>query len=228
MWSILAALRENPEILIESQKKRGESLELVNKAIELDSVWRKKLHELNQLRHERNKMSAKIRQTKKDREVLIKHAKEISSKIKNEEEKLKKIEDELRTILLSIPNIVHNSVPVGKDDTENVPIRFWGKPKVFKDDIDVFKEQTAGFNVEFEVIDFRPLGHADTVEKFGWADVERAAKVAGSRFYYLIDDLVWLDFALIAYALDFLSKKGFSIINPPYMMRREAYKGVTA
>ncbi len=232
MWSILKALREDPEILIESQKKRGESMELVNRAIELDKLWRNKLHELNQLRHERNKLSAEIRRVTKskgaEKNELIEEARVLSSRIKEEEEKLRKIEEELREILLSIPNIVHDSVPVGKDDTENVPVKFWGKPKVFRGYMSSFKEQTAGFDVEYEVIEHLPVGHADAVEKFGLADVERAAKVAGSRFYYLLDDLVWLDFALIAYALDFLSEKGFTIVNPPYMMRRKAYEGVTA
>ncbi len=228
MWSILKALRENPEILIESQKKRGESLEVVEKAIKLDKEWRKKYHELNSLRHERNKLSVEIRRaSKEEREVLVKKAKELSNLIKAKEEELKKLEEELRTILLSIPNIVHESVPVGKDESENVPVKFWGKPKVYKEYLQAFKEQTLG-RVDFTLIDKKPIGHADAVEMFGWADLERAAKVSGSRFYYLLNDLVWLDFALTSYALDFLSKKGFTIVCPPYMMRREAYEGVTA
>jgi len=229
MWSILKALRENPGILINSQKKRGESLELVEKAIELDKKWREKLHALNELRRERNRLAAEIKKAKGDeRKKLIEKAKEVSELVKKGEEELKELEEELRKILLAIPNIVHESVPVGKDDTENVPVKFWGRPKVFKDYLDDFKKQTAGFEVEYELIDRKPIGHADAVEKFGWADIERAAKVAGSRFYYLLDDLVWLDLALTAYALDVLSRKGFTIVNPPYMMRREAYEGVTA
>ncbi len=229
MWSILRALRENPEVLIESQKKRGESVEIVEKAIELDKLWREKTHELNRLRHERNELAKKVKKAKGDeRKSLIEKAKELSGRIKAEEEELKKLENELNRTLLSIPNIVHESVPVGKDDTENVPVRFWGKPKVFKDHLNDFLEQTKGFEVEYELIDRKPVGHADAVESFGWADIDRAAKVAGSRFYYLLDDLVWLDLALTAYALDKLSSKGFTIVNPPYMMRREAYEGVTA
>ncbi len=229
MWSILRALRENPEVLIESQKKRGESVEIVEKAIELDKLWREKTHELNRLRHERNELAKKVKKAKGDeRKSLIEKAKELSGRIKAEEEELKKLENELNRTLLSIPNIVHESVPVGKDDTENVPVRFWGKPKVFKGYLNDFLEQTKGFEVEYELIDRKPVGHADAVESFGWADIDRAAKVAGSRFYYLLDDLVWLDLALTAYALDKLSSKGFTIVNPPYMMRREAYEGVTA
>ncbi len=229
MWSVLKALRENPEILIESQKKRGESIDIVKKAIELDIVWRKKYHEINKLRHERNKLSIEIKNASKEKkEELVKKAKELSKIIKKEEEELKKLEDELKKILLSIPNIVHDSVPIGEDENDNVPIKFWGKPKVFKEDVEIFKNQIRGFEVEFEVLDWKPVGHADAVEKFGWADLNRAAKVAGSRFYYLLSDLVWLDFALTAYALDVLTKKGFTIVNPPYMMRKKAYEGVTA
>ncbi len=225
MWSILKALRENPEVLVESQRRRGEDVEIVYKAIELDKSWRKKLYELDQLRRERNELSRRLKSERN--EELIKKAKEISEKVKRGEEELKKLEEELKGILLSIPNIVHESVPIGEDENDNVPIRFWGKPKVYKEHLEQFLRQTNG-EVEYEVIDKPVVGHADAVEIFGWADLERAAKVAGSRFYYLLEDLVWLDFALTMYALEFLSKQGFRIVNPPYMMRHEAYAGVTA
>ncbi len=225
MWSILKALRENPEVLVESQRRRGEDVEIVYKAIELDKSWRKKLYELDQLRRERNELSRRLKSERN--EELIKKAKEISEKVKRGEEELKKLEEELKGILLSIPNIVHESVPIGEDENDNVPIRFWGKPKVYKEHLEQFLRQTNG-EVEYEVIDKPVVGHADAVEIFGWADLERAAKVAGSRFYYLLEDLVWLDFALTMYALEFLSKQGFRIVNPPYMMRHEAYTGVTA
>ena len=225
MWSILKALRENPEVLVESQRRRGEDVEIVYKAIELDKSWRKKLYELDQLRRERNELSRRLKSERN--EELIKKAKEISEKVKRGEEELKKLEEELKGILLSIPNIVHESVPIGEDENDNVPIRFWGKPKVYREHLEQFLRQTNG-EVEYEVIDKPVVGHADAVEIFGWADLERAAKVAGSRFYYLLEDLVWLDFALTMYALEFLSKQGFRIVNPPYMMRHEAYAGVTA
>ncbi len=229
MWSILKALRENPQILIESQKKRGESVEIVERAIELDKLWRRKLKELNMLRHERNKLSQQIKSAPKEKRAeLIAKAKEVSERVKRGEEELKRIEEELNNVLLSIPNILHESVPEGKDENDNVPIRFWGKPKVYKGYLDRFLEQTKGFEVDYELIDRPPVGHAEAVEMFGWADIGRAGKVAGSRFYYLFDDLVWLDYALTCYALDFLAREGFRIVNPPYMMRREAYQGVTA
>ncbi len=225
MWSILKALRENPEILLESQRKRGESVEIVEKAIELDKLWRKKLYDLNNLRKERNELSREIKKRKDD--TLIKKAKELSEKIKEGEKELREIEEKLNDVLLSIPNIIHESVPVGRDENDNVPIRFWGRAKVYKLHLNDFIKQSDG-KAEYELYDKPFIGHADAVENFGWADIERAAKIAGSRFYYLLEDLVWLDFALTLYALDFLKKQGFVIVNPPYMMRRKAYSGVTA
>ena len=227
MWSILKAVRENPEILIESQRKRGENEDVVYRAVELDRVWRENLFELNNLRKRRNELSRAIKNAKDNRDELIKEAKRLSEEIKRKEERLKEIEEELNNLLLSIPNIVHESVPVGKDDSENVPIRYWGKVKVFKDHLDSFLAQSNGL-VEYEIYERPFIGHADAVELFGWADVERAAKIAGSRFYYLLEDLVWLDFALTLYALDFLKKRGFMVVNPPYMMKSKAYSGVTA
>jgi len=108
-----------------------------------------------------------------------------------------------------------------------VPIRFFGKAKVVREDEQEFLNQSLG-KMEYELIEKRPLGHADFVELNGLADIQRAAKVSGARFYYLLDQLVWLDFALIQYALEFLTKQGFKIVNPPYMIRRKAYEGVTS
>ena len=226
MYSILRVIRENPEILIESQRKRGESIEIVEKAVELDKKWREAKREIDCLRAERNKISREISKNPEEKEELLKKAKEISEKIKKKEEELKKTEEELNKTLLSIPNILHESVPIGKDDSENVPIRFWGKARVYKEHEQDFIEQSLG-KAEYEIINFKPIPHADAVELLG-ADLERAAKTSGARFYFLLDDLVYLDFALTLYALDFIKKQGFTIVNPPYMIRRKAYEGVTA
>ena len=225
MWSILKYLREDPEILIQSQKRRNESTEIIKVAISLDKEWRRQLTELNKLRHKRNLLSEKMK-SKKDNS-LIKKAKELSKLIKKKEGDIKKLENELKKVLLSIPNVVHESVPIGENEEDNVPIRYWGKPKVYKGYLDSFLEATKGL-VEYEVIEKLPIAHADLVAEYGLADIERAAKVSGSRFFYLLSDLVWLDFALMQFALDFLVKRGFKIVCPPYMMRRKAYEGVTA
>ncbi|MCQ4153183.1 MAG: serine--tRNA ligase [Archaeoglobi archaeon] len=225
MWSILKALRENPEVLYESQRKRGMDVGIVERAVELDKTWREKLKETNALRKRRNELSKQLKENRDPK--LIEEAKRISEEVKKAEEDLKKLESELEKLLLSIPNIIHESVPVGKDDRENVPVRYWGKAKVYFEDVDNFLDITKGM-AEYEVTDFKPVGHADAVELFGWADIGRAAKIAGSRFYFLLNDLLWLDFALTLYALDYLSKKGFKILLPPFMLKREAYAGVTA
>ncbi|MFN3383576.1 MAG: serine--tRNA ligase [Archaeoglobaceae archaeon] len=225
MWSILRALREKPEILYDSQKRRNLSTGIVDKAIELDRKWREMLKEVNSLRKRRNELSKLLREQKDPK--LVEEAKKVSEAVKNAEELLEKLERELESILLSIPNIAHDSVPIGKDDSENVAIRYWGKAKVYFEDVDRFLAIT-NQKADYEVVDHKPIGHADAVELFGWADVARAGKVAGSRFYYLFDDLVWLDFALSLYAIDFLVKNGFRIVIPPFMLRKEAYQGVTA
>jgi len=228
MWSILKALRENPKVLYESQKRRGLSTDIIDKAIELDKLWRGKLREVNELRRQRNELSKIIKDTKgEEKAKLIEKAKELSSKVKKAEEELKEIEKRLEDVLLSIPNIVHESVPIGESEEDNVAIRYWGKAKVYYEYLDEFLRITDG-KADYEVVETKPMHHADIVEFFKLADTYRASKVAGSRFYYLFNDLIWLDYALTCYALDYLAKRGFKIVLPPYMMRYEAYRGVTA
>jgi len=228
MWSILKAIRENPELLRESQRKRGEPEELVDKAVELDKKWRRKLKEVEELRRERNKLSEKIAKAEKEeREELVRKAKEISQRLKIEEEELRKLKEEREKVLLSFPNILDPEVPPGKDESENLPIRFFGKAKVVREDEEKFLQQSLR-RMEYQLIEKRPLGHADFVEINNLADIQRAAKVSGARFYYLLNQLVWLDFALIQYALEFLAGRGFKIVCPPYLMKKEAYEKVTS
>ncbi len=228
MWSILRALRENPALLVDSQKKRGESIELVEEAIELDKRWRGMKKLLDSKRAERNKLSEQIAKADKEqKQKLVEQAKKLAEEVKRLEQEMEYLEKKLNDILLSIPNIVHESVPVGRDESENVPLRYWGKARVYKEDLKAFLEQSKG-KAEYEIINFKPLHHADEVLHIGGAELERAAKVSGARFYYLLNDLVWLDYALTLYALDFLKKQGFTIVDPPYMIRRKAYEGVTA
>ncbi|MEM4497016.1 MAG: serine--tRNA ligase [Archaeoglobaceae archaeon] len=228
MWSILKALRENPDILRNSQMRRNESVEIVEKAVQLDKLWREKLKEVNNLRKERNEISKKVKDLNgEEKQIAIKKAKELALILDQKEKELKDIENELERVLLSIPNLLHESVPTGKSDEDNVAVKYWGKAKVYCDDVDYFLKLTNGM-ADYKVIDVKPISHADAVELFGWADLRRAAKVSGARFYYLLDDLVWLDFALLMYALDFMSKNGFKVVAPPYMINRAAYSGVTA
>ena len=228
MWTMLYLLRNNPERIKWSQKRRGLDTSIVDLAVELDIKWRRALTELNELRRRHNIVSREVaRLTGKDRENKINEAKELLKIIELKEKELKEIERERTKVLLSIPNIVHESVPIGSDEEDNVPIRFFGKPKVWKGFVNSFLEQTKGFDVDYEVINWRPIGHADMLSYLGLGDTLKAGKVAGARFYYLFDDLVWLDIALLLYAIDYMTKQGFKLVLPPYMMRRKPYEGVT-
>jgi seryl-tRNA synthetase len=230
-WSILRMLRENPEELKDSLRKRGMDESLVDRAVELDTLWRKLKRQVDEIRHIHNKLTqaiAKERDPQK-KSSLVEEAKRLIREREELEKRLRDVEEERARVLLSLPNIVHPSVPVGPSDDYNVPIRFWGRPKVHIEHVELFKQQTAryGFNVEYEVIDWKPVGHADMLENvLRLGDTAKAAEVAGSRFYYLFDDLVWLDFALLLYAIDRLTSKGYRLVLPPYMLRHKAISSV--
>ncbi|MCC6052910.1 MAG: serine--tRNA ligase [Desulfurococcaceae archaeon] len=229
-WSILRILRENPELLREHVKKRFMDFGIVDKALELDLKWRKKLTEVQELRHKHNVISREVAKlTGTEREIKLEEARKLLEELGKAEEELKVVEEERERALLSLPNIVHESVPIGPDDSYNVPVRFWGKPRVWAGHIEQFRNQTEkyGFKVDYEVIEWRPIGHADFLEsvlKLG--NTIKAGEVAGSRFYYLFDDIVFLDMALLMYAVDFLTKKGFRLVLPPYMLRYKIISGV--
>lgn len=229
-WSILRILRENPELLREHVKKRFMDFGIVDKALELDLKWRKKLTEVQELRHKHNVISREVAKlTGTEREIKLEEARKLLEELGKAEEELKVVEEERERALLSLPNIVHESVPIGPDDSYNVPVRFWGRPRVWAGHIEQFRNQTEkyGFKVDYEVIEWRPIGHADFLEsvlKLG--NTIKAGEVAGSRFYYLFDDIVFLDMALLMYAVDFLTKKGFRLVLPPYMLRYKIISGV--
>ena len=230
-WSILRYLRENPEVIRESLRKRGMDPGLADEAARLDAEWRKLKRMVDELRHKHNMVTRAIPKAKDpgERRRLIEEARRIVAERGQLEKRLAEVEAERRRLLLSLPNIVHPSVPEGDSDEYNVPVRFWGRPRVYRGHLDRFMEQTRryGFEVEHEVIDWRPRGHADMLEYIlRLGDTRKAAEVAGSRFYYLFDDLVWLDFALLLYAMDRLTAKGFQLVLPPYMIRHKILMGV--
>lgn len=227
MWSIIYYLRNDPEKLKWSMRTRGLDESLIDKALSLDIAWREKQKELDALKHERNQLTKMIgRLSGDEKNNAINRARELSKKINELEKIVNEIKDQRDKLLLSIPNMIHESVPKGFTEDDNVTVRYWGKPKVYKDDIDRFIKITGG-DVEYEVIDYKITGHADISENLGLVDTVRAGKVAGSRFYYLYTDLVWLDFALTLYAIEYMTKQGFTLVYPPPMLNREAYKGVT-
>ena len=175
---------------------------------EKDDSWRKLKVELEELKKARNEITEKIKNAKaqkKDTNKLLEEAKKIPQKIKEDEPLVAELEKATRDLLMRIPNLLHESVPFGKDDTENSPVKHWGDAKENK-------------NLKH---------HAELAVQLGIADFERAVKIAGTGFFYLKGDLAMLDLALQRLALDILIKKGFTPIQPPLMMNRRAYSGVT-
>lgn len=203
-------IREQPEMVKENLKKRHdpEILRMVDQLIENDKRWRDKVAEINKLRQKRNEISleiAKLKKAGKSAEKKLKEAEKIPEDIKNLEKEIAVLEERNKNFLMKIPNLLHESVPYGKDESENVEIKKWGKPPKF---------------------DFKPKNHLEILEELGMIDVDRAAKIAGHGFYYLKGDAVLLDLAIQRLALDLLRSRGFTIIEPPFMMKRKPYEGV--
>ena len=204
-------IREHPEIVRNDLKKRGdlEKLKMLDDLIEYDKHWRKLLTEVNELRHRRKVVTAEIASLKKRGEDVsrqMEEAKRIPQDIKKLENQVAEYREKVDLILLRLPNILHESVPFGKDESENVVVKIVGKPPKF---------------------DFKPKSHVEIALNLGLIDFDRAAKVAGHGFYYLKGDLARLDYAIINYTIDFLRKRGYTLIEPPLMMRKKPYLGVT-
>jgi seryl-tRNA synthetase len=205
-------VRDNPDLVKENLRKRGmlEKIPEVDRLLEFDTMWRKLLQQTEALRRKRNEITqqiAKARSKKQDTSILLKEAEEIPEQIKKIEGEADQIKEKVNTILLNLPNLVDTSVPFGKDDSDNVEIKRWGEPPKFG---------------------FKPLDHIDLGTKQELIDMERAAKVAGARFYYLRGDLVRLNHALIRYGLDFIKKKNYELYQPPYLLRRDVVAGAVA
>ncbi len=204
-------IREHPEIVRNDLKKRGdlEKLKMLDDLIEYDKHWRRLLTEVNELRHRRKVVTAEIASLKKRGEDVsrqMEEAKRIPQDIKKLENQVAEYREKVDLILLRLPNILHESVPFGKDESENVVVKIVGKPPKF---------------------DFKPKSHVEVALNLGLIDFDRAAKVAGHGFYYLKGDLARLDYAIINYTIDFLRKRGYTLIEPPLMMRKKPYLGVT-
>jgi seryl-tRNA synthetase len=228
-WSILTLLRTNPDALREAIRRRQMDVKIVDEALELDLYWRKLQAEINELRHQHNVISSAIaKATEEERLKLLAQAKELRKRLEEAEVELKEVEARREQALWRLPNIVLEDVPVGGEEA-TTPIRFWGRPKVYREHLDDFRAQTEryGFKVEHDVIEWKPVGHADMLEQvLRLGDTLKASEVAGSRFYYLFEDLVWLDFALLLYAIDRLTAKGYQLVLPPYMLRYNVINGV--
>jgi len=205
-------VRENPDIIKKDLEKRNqiEKIRWVDELIGYEKTYRERLQEIEVLRHKRNIISEEINTLKKQGKGIadkVLEAKELPNHILNIENELNALKEKIKHILMNIPNILHESVPVGKDDTGNVVIRTRRKPT----------------EKEFELIP-----HGELIESMGLANFSDAAIVSGAGFYYLIGDIAMLELALINYAIDTLVKKGYTLVSPPMMLRRKPYEGVTS
>ena len=203
-------IRENKELVKKNIKKRfqNDRLKSVDEVIKKDEEYRKLLYQLEQLKHKRNIISKKINELRKaDKNIkkVVLEAKKIPDKIRDKEEKVSKLKNEIKELLYKIPNIIHKSVPIGKDHTENVEMEKIGKPKKF---------------------DFDIKSHVELAENLGIVDFDNSAKVSGNGFFYLKGDLARLNQALIQFGIDFMIKKGYLLVEPPLMIRGEVLQGV--
>ena len=205
-------LRANPDVVKENIKKKFQDnkLPLVDEVIELDAKSRAAQQEASDLRAERNKISKMIgglmAQGKKDEaEEMKRKVSEQADRLAQLEEQEKDLQEKIRTIMLTIPNIIDPSVPIGKDDSENVELERFGEPVV---------------------PDFEVPYHTEIMEKLNGIDLDSARKVAGNGFYYLMGDVARLHSAVLSYARDFMINRGFTYCIPPYMIRSNVVTGV--
>lgn len=208
----LKFVRENPDIVKQNMKNKFQDhkLPLVDEVIELDQESRQVKQEADNLRAERNKISKQIgglmAQGKKDEaEEMKNQVTAKSDRLAELETKETDLQEKITKIMMTIPNIIDPSVPIGKDDSENVEIKRYGEPVV---------------------PDFEVPYHADIMEKFNGIDLESARKVAGNGFYYLMGDIARLHSAVISYARDFMIDRGFTYCIPPFMIRSDVVTGV--
>ncbi len=204
-------IRSYPDLVKADLQKRNdtEKIAWVDDLLKKDARSRELKVETDALRQRRNTIARDINAAKKagkDAKDLIAEAAALPERIRSCDAEQEAIREAIHHYLMRIPNILHESVPVGKDDSENVEIRKVGSPRVFP---------------------FELKNHGQLATDNDWADFERATKIAGAGFYFLKGSLVLLDMALQRYAIDELVKKGFTPVIPPYMINRSSYEGVT-
>lgn len=199
-------IKDSPQIIRDMLKARSVEFNF-DELIDSDQKRREFILKTDELRKKKNQIASGISQKKKageDTSSILAEMKNISEELAKLESSQEEIVKKYSKLALTIPNLIHESVPVGKDETANMEIKKWGKIPEF---------------------DFKINDHIDISENLDLVDLERAAKVAGARFYYLKNDLVQLNQSLIHYALDFLAEKNYSLIQPPYMINRQSMEG---
>ena len=203
--------RELADVIRADHDRRGISHDLIDEVISLDKEWKDLRYKVDQIRRQRNEAAREIAAAKKAGDSV--EVEKILSQVANlgaQIEELGTIADETEKkrdlIRMKIPNILHESVPIGNDEEGNTSHSMHGKMPEFR---------------------FQPRVHNDLIEENKWVDLGRAAKIAGSRFYYLKGDLARLELALQQFSVEFLVNRGYTLVQPPVMMNREAYEGVT-
>jgi len=205
-------IRENPDMVKANLEKRNlpECLTMLQDLITADKQWREDLTKLNDLRHDRKVCTmeiATLKKAKQDATTQVEKAKAVDQQITAMEKEVTLLEEKTKDYLLRLPNLLHETVPFGTSDQDNVEVKKWGTPRQFN---------------------FTPKSHIDLALALDIVDIERAGKVAGARFHYFKGLGVLLDYALISFAMENLHNKGYTLIEPPYLMKREPYEGVTS
>ena len=198
----IKVFRENPELVIDSEKKRFRQTENVEKVIEYDTLWREGERKLNSLRSEKNKLSKSFKKAKEEGNLddVIKRSKEVAAEIKEltaKNEEYLKLRDDHR---YKVGNIIDEDVPISDTEDDNVVVKTYGEKPNF---------------------DFTPLNHVDLINKIDGADLETAADIAGARFYYLKRDILHLNLALIQFALEELENEGYIPMQTPFFVKGE-------
>jgi seryl-tRNA synthetase len=205
-------IRESPDFVRSNLEKRGnpENLKMLDELIATDKQWRLNLTKLNELRHQRKQVTIEIAKLKKsgnDASSHMEKAKAVDVETTGVEKQVGLEEEKTRNYLMRLPNLLDESVPFGKDENDNVQVKTWGEIPKFT---------------------FPIKNHIDLALDLDLIDMERAGKISGSRFFFLKGQLALLDMALMHFAIHELTKKGYTPILPPYLMKKEAYEGVTA
>ncbi|HRV37356.1 MAG TPA: serine--tRNA ligase [Fervidobacterium sp.] len=201
----LKLLRKQPEIFYESLKKRNQTTEIIDQIIALDKEWRSYLNQVNNLKSKRNELSKNVARLKAEgkseqAEELITQSKVIGDEIANLEAKQNELEAQMLSLALYVPNTPHESVPIGKDETENVEIRRWGEPRKF---------------------DFEPKPHWDLGTDLGMLDFDKGSKLSGSRFTVMFGQIAKLERSIAQFMLDVHTANGYTEVNVPHLVKRE-------
>ncbi|NJL44521.1 MAG: hypothetical protein HC945_04395 [Nitrosarchaeum sp.] len=196
-------VRENVNLVRANIQRQKGSMEYLEAFLRLDESWRKAKKSSEDLRSERNKLSLRVselRKEGKDAQAELARAKLIPAQIKKQEEDLVRLEQEMSGVLARIPNIMHEAVPFGTSDAQNVEVKRWGEPAPFA---------------------FPVRNHVELCEHNGWADFDASARTSGNGFYFLLGDLALLSQALVRFGVEYMCSRGYVYVEPPLMLHRD-------